>query len=107
MFRAAFHTGYVPCGVLRLTKVQLDGANTDPRFADDFFVDLIFAPIEAAAAGPSSGSVVEDLASVAGATKAQPQQCPSDSGLVIDSDMADKYEQSLHRCLLCPISVYI
>lgn len=29
MFRAAFHTGYVPCGVLRLNKAQLDGACTD------------------------------------------------------------------------------
>jgi C2 domain of PTEN tumour-suppressor protein len=32
MFRAAFHTGYVPCGVLRLSKAQLDGACGDPRF---------------------------------------------------------------------------
>ncbi|CAN0327670.1 unnamed protein product, partial [Ectocarpus sp. 13 AM-2016] len=32
MFRAAFHTGYVPCGVLRLTKQQLDGACADDRF---------------------------------------------------------------------------
>ena len=46
MFRAAFHTGYVPSGVLRLTKAQLDGASTDNRFDDDFFIDLIFAPIE-------------------------------------------------------------
>lgn len=32
MFRAAFHTGYVPSGVLRLTKLQLDGACADDRF---------------------------------------------------------------------------
>ena len=32
MFRAAFHTGYVPCGVLRLSKSQLDGACSDSRF---------------------------------------------------------------------------
>lgn len=32
MFRAAFHTGYVPSGVLRLTKQQLDGACADDRF---------------------------------------------------------------------------
>ena len=32
MFRAAFHTGYVPCGVLRLGKAQLDGACVDSRF---------------------------------------------------------------------------
>lgn len=84
MFRAAFHTGYVPCGVLRLTKVQLDGANTDPRFDEDFFVDLIFAPIEAGTSNLSSD-------------ESSGQGQPSDSGLVIDSDMAEQYEQSLHR----------
>lgn len=44
MFRAAFHTGYVPPNVMRLTKEQLDGACTDKRFPDDFFMDLIFEP---------------------------------------------------------------
>jgi C2 domain of PTEN tumour-suppressor protein len=44
MFRAAFHTGYAPPNVLRFTKVQLDGACNDPRFPDDFFVDLILEP---------------------------------------------------------------
>lgn len=43
MFRAAFHTGYVSGGVLRLTKAQLDGTASDSRFSDDFFIDLIFA----------------------------------------------------------------
>lgn len=47
MFRIAFHTGYAPPTVMRLTKSQLDGAcdhggETDV-FPDDFFVDLIFA----------------------------------------------------------------
>ena len=45
MFRTGFHTGYVPSGVLRLTKAQLDGSSADPRFEEDFFVDLIFSPI--------------------------------------------------------------
>jgi C2 domain of PTEN tumour-suppressor protein len=45
MFRAAFHTGYVPPKVMRLTKSQLDGACIDERFASDFFLDLIFEPI--------------------------------------------------------------
>jgi len=44
MFRAAFHTGYAPPNVLRFTKEQLDGACNDPRFPDDFFVDLILEP---------------------------------------------------------------
>ncbi|KAL3816760.1 hypothetical protein ACHAXA_004912 [Cyclostephanos tholiformis] len=42
MFQAAFHTGYVPPCVLRLTKAQLNGACEDRRFDNDFFVDLIF-----------------------------------------------------------------
>ena len=48
MFRTGFHTGYVPSGVLRLTKAQLDGSSADPRFDDEFFVDLIFSPIHPA-----------------------------------------------------------
>jgi len=85
MFRAAFHTGYVPCGVLRLTKAQLDGACSDPKFDDEFFIDLIFAPIEKAGAtgtANASGSAVG---------------VPTDSGLVIDATSADKYETSLHK----------
>ena len=47
MFRAAFHTGYAPSNVLRFTKSQLDGACTDTRFPDDFFLDLIFEKVDA------------------------------------------------------------
>jgi C2 domain of PTEN tumour-suppressor protein len=47
MFRAAFHTGYVPPKVMRLTKTQLDGACIDERFPSDFFLDLIFEPVDA------------------------------------------------------------
>jgi tensin len=46
-FRAAFHTGYVPPNVLRLTKSQLDGACSDQRYSDDFFLDLIFEKVDA------------------------------------------------------------
>ena len=46
MFRAAFHTGYVPPNVLRLTKSQLDGACTNQRYPDDFFLDLIFEKVD-------------------------------------------------------------
>ena len=52
MFRAAFHTGYVATTkVLRLTKGQLDGACTDRRFQEDFFLDLIFEACDASVAG--------------------------------------------------------
>lgn len=47
MFRAAFHTGYTPPKVMRLTKSQLDGACTDSRFSDDFFIDLVFEACDA------------------------------------------------------------
>ena len=50
MFRAAFHTGYAPPNVMRLTKSQLDGGCTDDRFPDDFYIDIIFEPIDAAEA---------------------------------------------------------
>jgi len=46
MFRAAFHTGYISGGVLRLTKAQLDGTAGDPRYPEDFFIDLIFSPFD-------------------------------------------------------------
>jgi len=46
MFRAAFHTGYVPPNVLRLTKTELDGACADKRYPDDFFLDLIFEKVD-------------------------------------------------------------
>ncbi|CAM9754893.1 unnamed protein product [Ectocarpus sp. 6 AP-2014] len=59
MFRAAFHTGYVPCGVLRLTKQQLDGACADDRFHQDFFLDLIFAPVEATPSSSASKAETE------------------------------------------------
>ena len=45
MFRAAFHTGYIPQLVQRLPRSQCDGANSDGRFHHDFFVDLIFGPV--------------------------------------------------------------
>lgn len=50
MFRAALHTGYVPPKVLRLRKSEIDGACNDKRFADDFFIDLVFEECSAAMA---------------------------------------------------------
>lgn len=95
LFRAAFHTGYVPYGVLRLYKAQLDGANEDDRFPDDFFIDLIFAPIE----------VLSDTNTQTAATESATNSqltimavgVPTDSGLVIDASSTDRYEQSIHR----------
>ncbi len=100
MFRAGFHTGYVPSGVLRLTKAQLDGSSADPRYGEDFFIDLIFAPIAkatAASAGDnlavnSSASIPRDQVQAMGNATSV-----TDSGLTIDATSTDKYEQSLHK----------
>lgn len=68
MFRAAFHTGYISGGVLRLTKAQCDGSSSDARFADDFFIDLIFA-----SASETPSKIIQEAA------------------------VSDKYESSLHK----------
>ncbi len=65
MFRAAFHTGYVPPNVMRLTKDQLDGACTDRRFSDDFFMDLIFEPCGAEMASKHLSGKADAVASAA------------------------------------------
>lgn len=60
MFRAAFHTGYVPPKVLRLSKSQLDGACSDKRFDNDFFLDLIFEACDAEMASQHLMSAQEE-----------------------------------------------
>jgi hypothetical protein len=65
--------------VLRLTKAQLDGSCSDPRYEEDFFIDLIFAPVTVS---PS------DADGTGAAT---------DSGIIIESVSTDKYEASLHK----------
>ena len=103
MFRAAFHTGYAPSGVLRLTKAQLDGSVSDPRFHDDFFIDLIFAPIEKSPEMASSSSSSSTSGGSGAGDSTMPANAigivgePSDSGLVIDASSADRYELTLHR----------
>ena len=36
---------YITSGILRFEKADLDGACSDSRFHQDFFIDLIFAPL--------------------------------------------------------------
>ena len=110
MFRAAFHTGYVPVGVLRLSKEWLDGAADSPRFSDDFFVDLIFAPmgVQLPANAESSqmhrkdaGNGAEGEGASESLTPPPPGKlgivaAPSDSGLLIEASSADS-EQTLHN----------
>lgn len=60
MFRAAFHTGYAPPNVMRLTKAQLDGACSDDRFPPDFFLDFIFEPVDAEEASKLLNDVVSE-----------------------------------------------
>lgn len=100
MFRAAFHTSFVSGGVLRLNTSQLDGCYEDSRFDDDFFVDLIFAPIESSSK-PTVAMSVEatippnenDPVAIASASEEVAQ--PNDAGLFMDSSAVDTYEMSL------------
>jgi hypothetical protein len=97
MFRAAFHTGYVPSGVLRLTRAQLDGPNTDERFDEDFFIDLIFAPVETSKDAPPPPPSDKGEGSNAPPPPQAPATSSSDSGVVLDAHSTDKFEQMLHR----------
>ncbi|EGZ20875.1 hypothetical protein PHYSODRAFT_313345 [Phytophthora sojae] len=86
MFRGAFHTGYIPQGILRLTKAQLDGACGDPRFDQDFFVDLIFADVE-----------TEGKAASADATGGEAANAPKSEGVSLNEEDRQAYEDMLHR----------
>ena len=126
MFRAAFHTGYVPYGVLRLSKAQLDGASNDPRFKEEFLVDLIFAPVDADSEVSANPMDPSNLASVSSSSvpplppgsqlpssitfnipvtqaptsadkSMQPTPTPTDLGVVLDPLSKDSYDQMLHR----------
>ncbi|TYZ59886.1 hypothetical protein PybrP1_009199 [[Pythium] brassicae (nom. inval.)] len=81
MFRGAFHTGYIPQGILRLTKAQLDGACGDPRFDQDFFVDLIFADVETEAQAEGSAA----------------NSGPKSEGVALTEEDRQAYEDMLHR----------
>jgi protein-tyrosine phosphatase len=120
MFRSAFHTGYVPNGVMRLTRQQLDGTEGTQgqnRFEEDFFIDLIFAPVDTATATATAAADASTFASMNqtkekgnSETEEAPQRGthsnkkvltvagpPSDSGLVIEAACADMYDSSLHK----------
>ncbi|KAE9099157.1 hypothetical protein PF010_g15292 [Phytophthora fragariae] len=86
MFRGAFHTGYIPQGILRLTKAQLDGACGDPRFDQDFFVDLIFADVE-----------TEGKDATVDATDAETGNAPKSEGVSLNEEDRQAYEDMLHR----------
>jgi tensin len=102
MFRCAFHTGYVPPKVLRLTKAQLDGACGDKRFADDFFLDLIFEPCDEATA---SQHLAEKAAT--SSDEAKEDDCANEAanrrsmGTVVGNSettfTASAYDSMLHR----------
>lgn len=76
MFRGAFHTGYIPQGILRLTKVNLDGACGDDRFDQDFFIDLIFADVQ---------------------TEGERGAAAESEGVALNEEDRQAYEDMLHR----------
>ncbi|KAG7393382.1 hypothetical protein PHYPSEUDO_009586 [Phytophthora pseudosyringae] len=85
MFRGAFHTGYIPQGILRLTKAQLDGACSDPRFDQDFFVDLIFADVETEGKTATADASCEAVST------------PKSEGVSLNEEDRQAYEDMLHR----------
>ena len=98
MFRAAFHTGYVPLGILRLTKVQLDGACQDSRFENDFFIDLIFAPIQTEdEVAVSDHSLDESTSSGQESGSNFKSMMPQSEGLVLARDEQKAYDEMLDR----------
>uniref|UniRef100_A0AAV1TCC0 Phosphatidylinositol-3,4,5-trisphosphate 3-phosphatase n=1 Tax=Peronospora matthiolae TaxID=2874970 RepID=A0AAV1TCC0_9STRA len=86
MFRGAFHTGYIPQGVLRLTKAQLDGACSDTRFDQDFFVDLIFADVDTDSKSPTANTEGSEAVIA-----------PKAEGVSLNEDDRQAYEGMLHR----------
>jgi hypothetical protein len=67
LWRAAFHTGYVQRGSLRLSKRQLDMGCDDPRLPEgDSFVELFFAPVEVGKLGSEKGASGAPAAAAAG-----------------------------------------
>lgn len=105
MFRCAFHTGYVPPKVMRLTKAQLDGACGDRRFADDFFLDFIFEPCDEATASqhlmetPKKGSDESEKVGEeeAPANEAAERRSLGTVGNVSNTVSASAYDSMLHR----------
>ncbi|CCI43772.1 unnamed protein product [Albugo candida] len=89
MFRAAFHTGYITEGVLRLTKNQLDGACCNHQFDQDFFVDLLFVEAQ-----PNFSQITEDTANDPNESHAASPQC---EGISIVEEDRQTYEDMLHR----------
>jgi protein-tyrosine phosphatase len=102
MFRAAFHTGYVPTGAYRLERSQLDGANVDFRFSEDFFIDLIFEPAGAhnnvdPANAATSSSTVSSNSNAVDPGNADVNTDSSNNSSSSLTTIVDKYENSLHR----------
>ena len=110
MFRCAFHTGYVPPKVLRLTKAQLDGACGDKRFSDDFFLDLIFEACDEATASrhlmanPEKGSAGNGSVSALGNDELEGASNEAaerrSMGTVVNTSntvSASAYDSMLHR----------
>jgi len=106
MFRAAFHTGYVPPKVLRLSKSQLDGACSDKRFEKDFFLDLIFEACDAEMASQhllsesqEDGEEKADLATQEVETEGHNNEAADrrQKGTIKGVQTASAYDTMLHR----------
>lgn len=92
MFRAAFHTGYVTNGVLKLTKSQLDGCDSGPFYHDDFTVDIFFSTLKEFEAANANSSNVTSTNTIKTSIKTTGANQPIDT--ISDND---KFELALHK----------
>nr|CCA26320.1 phosphatidylinositol3 putative [Albugo laibachii Nc14] len=105
MFRAAFHTGYITDGVLRLTKNQLDGACCNDQFDQDFFVDLLFGEVQAGFSESTDGNTTSKPCckknqaneTISRERTKDPSASPRSEGISILGQDRQVYEHMLHR----------
>ena len=93
---------------VRLTKAQLDGACSDSRFDQDFFVDLIFADVDAegkSATADVDGKKFTRLllrfaihhSLFAVIAVGEPANTPKSEGVSLNEEDRQAYEDMLHR----------
>ena len=79
-----------------MSKEQLDGACNDPRFDDDFFIDLIFAPVEKGSESPKASQEASSEQVAASALVAQAAEA-TDNGVTVDPSGHSAFDALLHR----------
>eukprot|EP01138_Halocafeteria_seosinensis_P005583 gb/GECG01005706.1/.p1 GENE.gb/GECG01005706.1/~~gb/GECG01005706.1/.p1 ORF type:complete len:661 (+),score=112.01 gb/GECG01005706.1/:1-1983(+) len=100
MFRAALHIGYIPRQVLRLSKMDVDMACNDNRFPDDFFLELVFEPVQSSNASTRGTNTVtpKTEGSDSGALEVRGQDTgPYDAMLQADSSFWEEVSKKKEK----------